>query len=429
MKIQFERKSFLAQLKFAASVCPKAHITPILTCVKIVANKKHGTIIHATDKEMGIRIKVDADVLEPGVVLVPADRLIKKLSGSKQEQLVLEIRGEVGKETKLVMWGNLAGQWEFPIDHKPHEYPNVADFNTKSYHLIDSNNLLKAINRTIFAADKAQVSIRNINCVCFECTKHKKDKYDTISAVATDGRIMAVQEFPATCCKDHCFVSTVSNKPSISIPIKPLLLVEKLLKDKTNANVAVAMSINKDTVTFQFNNTVIFAHLHKGAFVAWRDVFWDANKYVTAATGCRTLRSAIETVATGLKDPCVVMMFDNHGTLTLEVNEKGIGRSKTTVPAVCDGQVTVGISAKHLLDILKVLDPATSLTFYMDGDNGIIVNVSNDCRYIIMPRLGEPKYHVEKDGQDIGEFNHEKALRSQGVPGTKVVRTQKSKNG
>ena len=422
MKITFERKSFLAQLKFAASVCPKAHITPILTCVKIVANKKHGTIIHATDKEMGIRIKVDADVLEHGSVLVPAAQLVKCLSASKQGRLTLEIR-----DNKVGMRGNTTGQWEFPVEYKPDEYPNVADFNTKSYHLIDSNNLLKAINRTVFAADKAQVSIRNINCVCFECTKHKKDKCDTISVVATDGRIMAVQEFLATCCEGHCFGSTAPDRPSISIPTKPLLLVEKLLKDKSNANLTVAMSINKDTVTFQFNHTVIFTTLNKGAFVAWRDIFWETDKKVTAVTGCGALRSAIETVAAGLKDPSVVMTFDNHGTLTLEVNEKGIGRSKITVPAVCDGQVTVGISTKHLLDILKVLDPATSLTFYMDGDNGIIVNVSNDCRYIIMPRLGEPKYHAEKDGQDIGKLNYEQALRSQGVHGTKVVKKSSMK--
>ena len=62
----------------------------------------------------------------------------------------------------------------------------------------------------------------------------------------------------------------------------------------------------------------------------------------------------------------------------------------------------------------------------MDGDNGIIMNASDNCRYIVMPKLTAPKYHAEKDGQDIGKLRHEQALRSQGVTDTKVVKTQKS---
>ena len=394
MNITFERKSFLSQLKLAVGACMKRDILPILNCVKIVADKKHGITIHATDKDVGIRIEVDAGidkpVNKPGEVVISADRLIKSLTVSKSRCCTLTV-----DKTKAVLSGDAVERWEFPLEYKPEEYPYVTGLEPKSYHLVNSNYLLSAIQRTVFAAEKPNTYTRYIEGACFESRKDEEKKCDIISVTATDGFRLATQELPASCIKDH-FIE------SVNIPSKALRLVEKALKDKTNTDVTVSIAICKHTITFQFNNTTIFSKLLDGKFPDWKFIFWDTNKKikrVIAITECGTLLSAIETIIQP-KESSLIMSFGDAGILTLEIDEKQFGKSKTTVPVVCDGLVTAAITAKHLLEMLKILDPETSLTFYMNGYDGIIIRAGNNYRYAVMPQTNPP-YRAEQNGKDL----------------------------
>ena len=71
MKIHFEPKDFLRQFKIAASIAMSKDVRPILCNVKIVADKRDGVLLMATDSEVGIRIHVDADVSKNGESLLP----------------------------------------------------------------------------------------------------------------------------------------------------------------------------------------------------------------------------------------------------------------------------------------------------------------------------------------------------------------------
>ena len=63
MKIHIYPKEFSPKFRLAASVATSRDIKPILQNVKIIADKKQGVILQATDMEVGIRIRVDCDVV------------------------------------------------------------------------------------------------------------------------------------------------------------------------------------------------------------------------------------------------------------------------------------------------------------------------------------------------------------------------------
>ena len=80
MKIHFEPKDFLKVLRLVKSAVPKASFVSALRYVKICANFKDGAILQATDKELGIRVRLDVEVSEPGSALLPVKEIIDALT-------------------------------------------------------------------------------------------------------------------------------------------------------------------------------------------------------------------------------------------------------------------------------------------------------------------------------------------------------------
>jgi DNA polymerase III sliding clamp (beta) subunit (PCNA family) len=109
----------------------------------LAASKKHGAILHATDSDIGIRIRVDADVSQVGTVLVPAKRFIKILESAQDEKITMD-----ETETGVFLMGSYNGVefWELKTDSVD-EFPDVENFTTESYHIGDSDVFIKVIRR------------------------------------------------------------------------------------------------------------------------------------------------------------------------------------------------------------------------------------------------------------------------------------------
>lgn len=73
MKIRCPKEPFLAALQAAAAVVPSRSPKPILTNVKVEANRDE-VVLSATDLEVGIRVAVEGvEVVAPGAVLLPSE--------------------------------------------------------------------------------------------------------------------------------------------------------------------------------------------------------------------------------------------------------------------------------------------------------------------------------------------------------------------
>ena len=181
MKIHFTPKDFLRLFKLAANAAAARDLKPILQNVKIVADKKVGAILMATDTAIGIRIRVDVDVTENGMAVLPIKTLRTILESSREHTLTMES----GQADRTVSVYGATERHELCI-HDPDEFPNVEDFTAESYHEIHGSALQTMIRRTIFAIDKDNPRYA-FGGVCFSSDDH------TLIAVATDGRRLAVQ--------------------------------------------------------------------------------------------------------------------------------------------------------------------------------------------------------------------------------------------
>ena len=95
MKARCKRKELLAAFGMVSGVVPARSPKPILQNVKLVVDPELGTILMATDLEVGIRHKVyGVTAYEPGSVILPTNKMQSILSTSADAELDIETDGD-----------------------------------------------------------------------------------------------------------------------------------------------------------------------------------------------------------------------------------------------------------------------------------------------------------------------------------------------
>jgi len=192
MKIHFNPKDFLRQFKIASSVALSRDIKPILCNVKIVADKRDGVILMATDTAVGIRCHVDADVSANGEALLPPKQFRQILESAQDERLTL-----ASTNNGILITGEYDGNEQWGLDtQSPDEFPDVAEFAETAYHEIPATAFREMVCRTIFAIDPEDIRIA-LGGVCVD------HDGSSITAVATDGR--RLQGLRINSLKSPCF--------------------------------------------------------------------------------------------------------------------------------------------------------------------------------------------------------------------------------
>ena len=121
MKAICNREELLAAFGMVSGVVPARSPKPILQNLKLSADPDVGSVLMATDLEVGIRHQVTGMKVEaPGAAILPPQRISSILRTSTDEDLYLETDGE-----HLIVKGRHA---EFTLPSEvPDLYPEVPD--------------------------------------------------------------------------------------------------------------------------------------------------------------------------------------------------------------------------------------------------------------------------------------------------------------
>ena len=369
MKIQFDPKEFSPKFKLAASVAAARDIKPILQNVKIKADKKIGAILQATDTEIGIRIRVDCDVVNNGEAVLPTKSLTQLLDLTRDDRLSLE-----AAEGKVV-FSDEKGPLELNTQ-EPDEFPNVEEFEETAYHEIPAKAFKEIIRRTVYATDTEAARFA-LSGVCFEMDG------DNISVVATDGRRLAWQEGKGNCVNDHKVETAI-------LPVKSLQILERVLNDKSvDDDDEVKMSVSANRVLFQCRDVVLFSRLVEGRFPKWRTIIPKTEDDTPVAVESGELLSAVlrAQIAITDLDPGVHFVFDKGKlTLTGEGKEKGV--STYVLPISFDGpEKKIKFDPKFITSFLRVLDSGAVVSVYLPPDNDPVKITADEGGYVyvVMP--------------------------------------------
>ena len=228
MKTIIERSDLLKALNHVQSVVERRNTIPILSNVLLEADS--GVLaLTATDLEIEMRERVEAEILQPGSITAPAHMLydiVRKLPDGAQVELGTD---ETGGRLNL-----MSGKSIFTLQALPREdFPAMAQDEMPAAFALPVKDLGRLIEKTRFAISVEETRYY-LNGVYFHCSE--EDGKKVLRAVATDGHRLA---------RIDCDLPDAADQiPGVIIPRKTVGEVRSIL-DGLEERIAVSVSPNK----------------------------------------------------------------------------------------------------------------------------------------------------------------------------------------
>ena len=368
MKFHCHRPSLAAAFGIVGGVVPTRTPKEILRNIRLSVEGEQA-ILSGTDSEVGIVYTISGvEVLQPGEVLLPAQRASSILREMTHEQVTVD--HDEGMITIA------SGQSEFRLAAEdPQEFPEIAGFEEESYFKIPAKVLREAIRRTIFAADLESTRYA-LGGVLIEPNE------TGLTFAATDSRRLAVCEIS---CEREGEPGSGPTSGAV-VPSKALGLIERTLATLEDEEVACLALRNNDVLVKCGHGTII-SRLVEGRFPKYRQVI-PSDSPIEIPIVAGEFHTAIKQsqILTSEESRGVDFTFE-EGTLTLQSESASIGASKIAMPIDYRGEsLIITFDPKYVGEVLRVLDPATSFTLHLtDGDTQIAMRIGTGYTYVVMP--------------------------------------------
>ena len=357
MQIRVDKDVLLNAVAQIQGVVETRKTLPILSHMLVEAVDSQ-IILFSTDLEVGIRVEINAEILEAGNIALPAKRfhdILRELPPSPikmvvDKDLVLTIRCE---------------RAEFRLKGMPkEEFPQLPNMEGGEIISISKQILKDMISKTIFAisSDQTRYSLAG---VFFQIK-------DDLRMVATDGHRLAITRRPRTDIEGDL------NKEAI-IPKKALSEILRMLRDDEKA---IKVHFVDSQIIFQFQSSTLISRLIEEQFPNYsavipqpgekkviinKDPFWGALKRTSAIGGERATPTKIDFKKKQLLITCTNL---------------DLGEAKESVDIEYEGDdVTIGFNAKYLMDFLGAIE-----------EDQILIHLTDSLSPTLFQPLGKDYY-------------------------------------
>ncbi|MDD3946625.1 MAG: DNA polymerase III subunit beta [Clostridia bacterium] len=252
MKFSCNPDALSDALNIVSKAIPNKPTIPILEGIKLVAQGST-LILSATDMEMFIEKKINADILLEGELVVSGrifTEFIRKLSDLDS------ITIEKFAENLNIYYGDNETAIQCLNEDT---YPEIRQIDDDSYFMIKEGVLKETIERAIFC-----VAVEDSRPILKGCLLEIKD--NVLTAVALDGYRLAVAK---------CGVTEQKGDIKIIVPGKHLNEIAKVLGESEEI---FKVNIQKNNIMFDLGHTRITARLMEGEFLQYEKIIPVTNQ-------------------------------------------------------------------------------------------------------------------------------------------------------
>lgn len=261
MKIVFNRQDISNKIAPLMNVVSNKSTIPAAEGILIEANSADSCTLTAFDTEKGIKITVEAEVLEQGSYIINAQKFNQTLKVMDGEDITLTV------DAKLTATFECGKSTHKTGAMKAEEFPEIPDLKTEKGFVVNENTLKNMLSKVSYAMGVNEP--RPVLNGCFVKTEQGK-----ISIVACDGFKLAV-------CSAGAELKKLENSDrgveySFIIPVKSVNELCRLLSDDEDEEAIVYMS-HKNMV-IEFDDMVFFTRLINGEYVDYNRIIIKNHK-------------------------------------------------------------------------------------------------------------------------------------------------------
>ncbi|MEE9492826.1 MAG: DNA polymerase III subunit beta [Gammaproteobacteria bacterium] len=363
MKIKTTREQILNPLQDVSGVVERRQTLPVLGNILIVTAKDHIELT-ATDLEIEITSRCEAQILEEGKTTIPARKLFdicKALSPGSNISLTI-------KGSKVLL---TSGRSRFTLAILPaDDFPLVDKVAADTHLSLTQIELKQLIERTSFSM--AQQDVRYyLNGLLFEFTD------DLLRAVATDGHRLATSLLPVPL--------KIPGKQQVIMPKKG---IQEILRILNNSDELIKMDIGSNhlrlsTELFSFSSKLI-----DGRFPDYERVIPKGGDKVIHADREALKQVLIRTSILSNEKYRGVRLSLDKGLLTVQSHNPEQEQAEEQLEVNYDGQsLEIGFNVTYWLDILAhIKTEQVEIILSDENSSCLLQEPDNDQNtYVVMP--------------------------------------------
>ena len=261
MKIVFNRQEISNKIAPIMSVVSGKSTLTAVEGILIEANSADSCTLTAFDLEKGIKITVDATVLEQGSYIINAQKFNQTLRVMDGEEITLTV------DQRLVATFECGKSSHKTGALKAEEFPEIPDLVTQKGFVVKEAALKKMFSKVSYAMGVNEP--RPVLNGCFVKTEE-----DKINIVACDGFKLAV-------CSEAAELKKIEGSDrgveySFIVPVKSVNELVKLLSDNDEDEVTVYMSFKN--MVIRFGDLTFFTRLITGEYVDYNRIIIKNHK-------------------------------------------------------------------------------------------------------------------------------------------------------
>lgn len=267
MKIVFNRQDISNKIAPLMNVVSNKSTIPAAEGILIEANAEDKCTLTAFDTEKGIKITVEADVLEQGSYIINAQKFNQTLKVMDGEEITLTV------DTRLTATFECGKSTHKTGAMKAEEFPEIPDLKTEKGFVVKENTLKNMLSKVSYAMGVNEP--RPVLNGCFVKTEEGK-----MNIVACDGFKLAI-------CTSSVELKKLANSDrgveySFIIPVKSVNELCRLFSDDEEEEATVYMS-HKNMVV-EFDDMVFFTRLINGEYMDYNRIIIKNHKIEVKAS-------------------------------------------------------------------------------------------------------------------------------------------------
>lgn len=338
----------LDKIKNAVVLCERVtgkNLTlPVLGAILFTAKDKN-LILRATNLSIGVEIKIPAKIEKEGVVAINSQTISSFVSSINQNSTV-EIKLEENN-LNIKTKNNKASFKSVPHDDFP-TLPSVVGEKFK----IDSKKLVEGVKSVYYSSAVSDI----------------KPEIGSVYLYQDDNELVFVATDSFRLAEKRVKVKSDIDFNGVLIPHKNIIEILRVVDNGSNEEIEV--TVNKNQISFTYNNTYITSRVVDGVFPDYKQII--PKEYNTEVTLLK------QDFINALKISNI--FSDKFNQITLKVQPKNksfevysknndLGESTTAVPAVLEGQeVSANFNYRYITDSLQSIS-TDSLILSLNGAN------------------------------------------------------------
>ncbi|MEX2471480.1 MAG: DNA polymerase III subunit beta [Gemmatimonadota bacterium] len=353
MNFTITRQNLHNGLAAVSASIPSKTTLPVLSNILFEADGD-GVWMSGTDLDVAVRVRVPADVKEPGTLTAPGKKLQEITRELPDQAVDVSTRGD---QIEL-----RCGRSHFKLNGLPaEEFPKLAEVDFSTGLTVTGKDLNRLIHHTSFAVSTEE-SRPILNGVLWEL------RAGEMRMIATNGHRLARMSVTVE--------DTGTTSADFIVPPAALQQVQRLFKDDDALNVARS----GNHLGFKSERTEVYTRLIEGSYPNYEQVIPKDNDKI-ATVPKKSLESAVRRMAVVASDQThrIRLKFE-PGRVHLNVLTPDLGEGHDELEIGYDSEeLEIGFNANYLLEVLKYMPsdevdiafkaPERAATIVPTGDN------------------------------------------------------------